>query len=207
VPSAAHRRQQGSLRPDGRICGVRSKATAGRLPTRGRCLRLTGTACRGARMSSMSPSMVSAVTSWTGRWCSAASPIPSSPCPGSCRARSSGRARRRYRGASGSPRARSGRLALLHYDQKVAITGPLRLGGPLPTEEAHPFDHPDGIGIVAGIAPLGFSVPVLMGGTPGGGMRYRWTARQFPDSGPVRERIDKHARRTSGPVLRPGRRT
>lgn len=68
----------------------------------------------------------------------------------------------------------------------------LHLGGRLPTEAAHPLDHPDGIGIVAGIAPLGFSVPVLMHGTREGGTRNRWTASQFPGSGPVQERTRKH---------------
>lgn len=86
----------------------------------------------------------------------------------------------------------NGRLTLLHYDQKVGITEPLHLGVRLPTEDAHPLDHPDGIGIVAGIAPLGFSVPVLMHGTPDGGTQYRWTATQFPETGPVQERIRKH---------------
>jgi hypothetical protein len=88
--------------------------------------------------------------------------------------------------------ARNGRLALLHYDQKIAITEPLHLGAHLPTEKAHPLDDPDGSGIFAAIAPLGFSVPVLMRGTPDGGTRYRWTASQFPESGPVQERISKH---------------
>jgi hypothetical protein len=88
--------------------------------------------------------------------------------------------------------ARNGRLALLHNDQKAAIAEPLHLGMRLPTEEAHPFDHPDGDGILAASAALGFSVPVLMHGTPDGGTRYRWTASQFPESGPVGERIRKH---------------
>ena len=88
--------------------------------------------------------------------------------------------------------ASSGRLVLLHYDQKVSITEPLHLGMRLPTEQARPFDDPDGTGIVAGIAPLGFSVPVLLHGTPDGGTRYRWTASQFPESGPVQKRIREH---------------
>jgi hypothetical protein len=88
--------------------------------------------------------------------------------------------------------ARKGRLSLLHYDQKVALTEPLRMGGRLPTEEAHPFDDADGKGIVAGIVPLGFSATVLLQGTADGGTRYRWAAKQFPDSGPVEERIRKH---------------
>jgi hypothetical protein len=88
--------------------------------------------------------------------------------------------------------ARNGRLALLHYDQKVAIAEPLHLGMHLPSEAAHPFDHPDGNGILAAIATLGFSVPVLMQGTPDGGTRYRWAASQFPQSGPVQGQIDQH---------------
>lgn len=88
--------------------------------------------------------------------------------------------------------ARNGRLALLHYDQKVSITQPLHVGMRLPCEEAHPFDHPDGNGILAAIATLGFSVPVLMQATPDGGTRYRWAAGQVPASGPVQRRIDEH---------------
>ena len=88
--------------------------------------------------------------------------------------------------------ARNGKLAILHYDQKVAITGPLHLGARLPTEQAHPLDDPDGTGIIAAIAPLGFSVPVLMRGTPAGGTRYRWAATQFPETGPAQERIARH---------------
>ena len=88
--------------------------------------------------------------------------------------------------------ARNGRLALLHYDQKSWLAEPLHLGMRLPTEDAHPMDHPDGDGILAATAVLGFSVPALMRGTPDGGTRYRWAASQFPSSGPVQERIDRH---------------
>lgn len=95
--------------------------------------------------------------------------------------------------------AKNGRLALLHYDQKVAITEPLHLGLRLPCEEAYPFDDPDGRGILAAIAMLGFTVPVLMQGTPGDGTRHRWSASTFPESGPVQGRINKHCKKRKRP--------
>jgi len=95
--------------------------------------------------------------------------------------------------------ARNGRLALLHYDQKVSIAEPLHLGMRLPCEQAHPSDHPDGNGILAAIATLGFSVPVLMQGTPDGGRRWRWAARRIPESGAVQKRIDEHRERYTRP--------
>ena len=84
-----------------------------------------------------------------------------------------------------------------------ATWGPLADEGPVPQAEwsrppredvfhvtfhqAHPLDDPDGTGTIAAIAPLGFSVPVLMHGRPASGTRYRWAASQFPESGQVQE--------------------
>lgn len=85
-----------------------------------------------------------------------------------------------------------GRLALLHFDQKVAVTEPLHIGPRLPTEDTHPLDHPDGAGIFGAAAALGFSVPVLTEGTPGGGTRYRWESPRFPEGGPLDKRISEH---------------
>lgn len=71
-------------------------------------------------------------------------------------------------GTSWLTAARNGRLALLHYDQESWIAEQLHLGMRLPTEDAHPMDHPDGDGIIAATTALGFSAPALMRGTHSG---------------------------------------
>jgi hypothetical protein len=78
--------------------------------------------------------------------------------------------------------ASSGRLARLHYDQKASLAAPFDLGPRLPSETTSPFDHPGGMGILAGIHTGGFDVDVLLCGEPGG-IKYAMTGTRLPVPG------------------------
>jgi hypothetical protein len=89
--------------------------------------------------------------------------------------------------------ASGGSLARLHYDQKASLTGPFDLGSRLPSETTSPFDHPGGMGILAGIHIGGFDVDMLLRGEPGG-MQYTMTTARLPPPGDLARQRDEHAR-------------
>jgi len=89
--------------------------------------------------------------------------------------------------------ASGGKLARLHYDQKASLTGPFDLGSRLPSETTSPFDHPGGMGILAGIHTGGFDVNMLLHGEPGG-VQYTMTGTQLPAPGDLVRQRDEHVR-------------
>jgi hypothetical protein len=95
--------------------------------------------------------------------------------------------------------ASKGRLLRLHYDQQVSITQPLDIGPRLATEDTAPFDHPDGIGILAPVHAGGDDVGVLLDGPDDGGMRFRYAGDRFPEGGPLEQKIGEHTRTHSRP--------
>jgi hypothetical protein len=56
-----------------------------------------------------------------------------------------------------------------------------------------PFDHPGGMGILAGIHIGGFDVDMLLRGEPGG-IQYTMTGAQFPAPGDLARQLDEHVR-------------
>lgn len=89
--------------------------------------------------------------------------------------------------------ASGGRLARLHYDQKASLTASFDLGHRLPTEAVSPFDHPAGMGILAGIHAGGFDVGTLLNGEPRG-VQYTMTGTRFPPPGDLARQLDEHVR-------------
>jgi hypothetical protein len=88
--------------------------------------------------------------------------------------------------------ARNGRLLRLYQDLKTAVTAPFELGiAALPTEKDTPLDHPDGKGIMAALAAFGFDMDMLLHGTASF-RRVEWPMQQFPTSGELRAKQDKH---------------
>jgi hypothetical protein len=87
--------------------------------------------------------------------------------------------------------ASQGRLLKLHHDEKVAITEPFDLGPRLPTESTTPFDHPDGLGILAPIHAGGDDVGPLLHGPAGGGTRFRYD--RSPAPGRLQQKVREHA--------------
>ena len=90
--------------------------------------------------------------------------------------------------------ASKGRLLRLHYDQKVSITEPFDVGPRLVTEDLAPFDHPDGIGILAPVHAGGDDVSMLLDGPADGEMRFRYAGDRFPESGRLEQKIGEHTR-------------
>jgi hypothetical protein len=87
--------------------------------------------------------------------------------------------------------ATHGKLARLHFDLKSSMTEPFDLGNPLPTEATSPFDHPDGMGILAGIRAGGFNVSILLQGAPNARC-YAMTTTQFPAPGELSRQRNEH---------------
>jgi hypothetical protein len=87
-----------------------------------------------------------------------------------------------------------GRLRRLHYDVKVSLTEPFDLGPRVDSESSAPFDHPDGIGILAATAAGGFDVRMLLHGPADGGTRFRWAVERFHVTGQLEQKLDEHAR-------------
>jgi hypothetical protein len=95
--------------------------------------------------------------------------------------------------------ASKGRLLRLHYDQKVSITEPFDIGPRLTTESSSPFDHPDGLGILAPIHAGGDDVDLLLRGPAEGGRRFRYAGDRFPGPGPLAQQIREHSQTHSRP--------
>jgi hypothetical protein len=77
---------------------------------------------------------------------------------------------------------------------KVSITAPFDRGPRLVTEGSAPFDHPDGIGILAPVHAGGDDMGMLLDGPADGGMRFRYAGDRFPEGGQLEQKIIEHTR-------------
>ncbi|MGH9131519.1 MAG: hypothetical protein ACRDWV_07570 [Acidimicrobiales bacterium] len=89
--------------------------------------------------------------------------------------------------------ADGGSLRRLHFDVKVSVEDPLDLGEPLSSEPTDDWDDPDGEGIFARLAALGFDPEVGLEGRPGG-RRPLWLGEVLPEPGELGAQIDEHCR-------------
>jgi hypothetical protein len=67
------------------------------------------------------------------------------------------------------------------------------------TESSSPFDHPDGLGILAPVQAGGDDVDVLLNGPADGGTRFRYAADRFPGRGELEQKIREHTWTRSRP--------
>jgi hypothetical protein len=84
-------------------------------------------------------------------------------------------------------------IVTLSRELSCRMIGAGDLGRRLPSETTTPFDHPGGMGILAGIHAGGFDVDVLLRSEPGG-IQYTMTgARSSAPAGLARQ-LEEHAR-------------
>jgi hypothetical protein len=86
-----------------------------------------------------------------------------------------------------------GEIKRLHWNVLATTTQPFDLGKRLSTEEAHPLEDPDGNGVLAAFASLGFDEKVLQ--NPSTAQRFLSNDAKFPEEGPFGQQITEHQAR------------